>query len=300
VLVGFAVIMSALALHGLHHTSTVWLRSTLNGLAHPRGGFLRRAAFGPLTLLGRGVLRVEHYARAGISHWTSASSHVLANWLIGLRIVWHGLISEVEAIPHDVADALGYMRHRTIPHLINISLWPVRKLAHEAHRLAHAANAYAHHEAHRIWRGIDHLEHRLTARFTKLYHGIDQFVHHTVWPRVRADERRIAGVISRDLPRIRAEEKALSNRLSRLEKALGLGALTALLVRVLARRFPWLFCRNVTNVGKRVCGLDPSMIGDAFGLLVTAEMLTNFPELVRILQGVTRETTEAIKDLAEV
>jgi len=300
VLIGFMVVMSALVVVGMHHTSTLWLRSLLNGLAHPRGGFLKRAAFGPLRLLGIGVLRIEHYVRVAMSWWANAYMRVLAHWFNGLRAAWHGFISEVAEVPHDVADALGYLRHHTIPHLINISLWPVRQLAREAHRLAHSASAYAHAEAHRIWRGIDHLEHRLTARFTKLYHGIDQFVHHTVWPRVKADERKLAGVITRDLPRIRREEKALSRRLSRLEKLLGISALVGLILRTLARRFPWLFCRNWKWLGPRVCGINPAYLEDVFALLLTAETIASLPTLVRIMQGVTRETAEGIKFLADV
>jgi hypothetical protein len=37
-------------------------------------------------------------------------------------------------------------------------------------------------------------------------------------------------------------------------------ALFGLVIRTLARRFPWLFCRKTANVGRRVCGLDTDLL----------------------------------------
>jgi hypothetical protein len=49
-----------------------------------------------------------------------------------------------------------------------------------------------------------------------------------------------------------------------------------------------------------LCGFDSALL-DGFLIAATAELaMGGLPELVRELQAVTRETTEAIKVLAEV
>ena len=48
--------------------------------------------------------------------------------------------------------------------------------------------------------------------------------------------------------------------LKRLARSMWAVALFGLLVRFLVRRFPWLFCRKVSSVGKRLCGLDQDLL----------------------------------------
>src|SRR5204863_9008550 len=48
--------------------------------------------------------------------------------------------------------------------------------------------------------------------------------------------------------------------LKRIARSMWGVALFGLLIRVLARRFPWLFCRKVSGVGRRLCGLDQDLL----------------------------------------
>src|SRR5205814_6090636 len=107
-----------------------------------------------------------------------------------------------------------------------------------------------------LWRGIDHLErdfHHLRERLRAFQRGIDTLIAHRILPAIRAAERAIAVTIPRELGRIRHRVGTLEDRLThpsrawlkRIARAMWGVALLGLVVRVLARRFPWLFCRQV-------------------------------------------------------
>lgn len=196
-----------------------------------------------------------------------------------------------------MADALGYLRHHAIPSLIHAAVSPVARLAHRALHAAHVADAYAHALERRLLRGIDRLEHRLVRRFERVFHGIDAFVRHTVWPRLRTAERELTHVVTRDLPAIRRGERALARRLSRVEKALALGVIGALMYRVLARVAPWLFCRNWKKVGNAVCGLNPSRLDALLALLLGAFLVRDLRTVAEWASGVEDEAAHGLAEL---
>lgn len=62
----------------------------------------------------------------------------------------------------------------------------------------------------------------------------------------------------------------------------------------------WIRCSNWKRIGRSVCGMSPSWISGLLALFLTAEAIEDLPRLVKIMQGVAKETAEGIKDLAEV
>lgn len=135
-------------------------------------------------------------------------------------------------IPNAVEDAVGHLRGRvetietTIEHLDKTAIAEVRSDIASVRREAAAGERL-------ITRDIAAAEHAIT---TTLPHAISR------------DVSEIRGWTSKQLRR-------LARRLSAVEEALTLGALTAVVVGVLARELPWIKCRNVAKTGKALCGL---------------------------------------------
>lgn len=241
-----ALIVAWYVLFGMHRTSNDWLVTLLTRLAHPQGSFLTRAAMKPLSLAAGGVLWVVNQVDHAISKAASHASAAVAHWLHGLASWFTHVFNAAEAFALDVEHAFTRLVHNTIPHAIHVATVP-------------------------LWRGIDHLErdlHHLQQRLTHFARGIDRLLTHRVLPALRHLEHAIAVTIPRELGRIRTRVGQLEHDLThpskawlkRLARAMWAAALLGLLIRTLARRFPWLFCRKVKTVGGRVCGLDSDLL----------------------------------------
>lgn len=293
VLVGLGVLISAAFILAASQTFTMWLRPLNDYIHRPQHGLFKKAVKVLATPLVISAQQLEHEVRSVMSRWAVGHLPVLARWFSGLTAAALAWNAEIAHVADDVADALSVLRHHTIPRLIRHAIRPVDRLAHRGFAKAVAALAFGHYLERRFLHGIDRLQTRLEHLIARRIHGIDRLIREHVIPRIRALERAITVALPRRL--LRAER-----RLSRLEKALGLAALTGVVLRVLARRFPWLFCRTWTRLGRRICGVNPSYIDDVFGLLLTAEVIANLPTLVRVMQSVTRETAEGIRDLSGV
>ena len=287
--VPFIVLVAGVGAWMLMRTETMWLRPALQGLQHPTGAWWKRLALKAAGAVVAATLFVEKQVRLALSHFADGGLHLLARVFNGAASMFHFLFREVGAIADDIADALSYLRHHTIPHLIGRAVAPVRHLAHAAMAEALAAERFAKAQAERLARGIDRLGHRL---------------EHLVIPRITALERSVAGVISHDLPRLRRGEIALEHelgdlagRLKRIEKALGLGIFAALVYKILARVAPWLFCRNVNKLGRAVCGMNPSALDALIAALLAEIALQDIRTLARYAAAVEREVADDVVKL---
>jgi hypothetical protein len=287
--IAWVAMISAVGAYMLYRTETMWLRPLVQALQHPHGAWWKRVVLKAAGAVAAATLYVEHKVRLALSHYASGSLHLLTRWFNSLASSWHFLVKEFGEITTDVAHTLGVLIHHTIPHMIRAAVRPVERLAHQAYSHALAAERFAHALEKRLLRGIDRLAHRL---------------EHVVLPRLRAAERAIAGVITRDLPALRRRERALegelrdqSARLKRIEKALGLGILAGLVYKVLARVAPWLFCRNVNKVGKLVCGMNPDTLTSLTALLLGTLAIRDLETLARYAASVEEDVAGEVKNL---
>jgi hypothetical protein len=241
-----ALIVAWYILFGLHRSINDWLVPFLTGLAHPHGSILTRAALKLPGLAAAGTLwlvnRVDHAL-------TKAASHVsapVAHWLHSLAAWVTHLFWTAEQFAGDVAHGFERLVEHTIPREIRAATRP-------------------------LWRGIDHLEGdlaRLAGRLHAFQRGIDRLIAHRILPAIRAAEHAITVTIPRELGRVRSRVGSLEDRLThpsrawlkRIARSMWGVALFGLLIRTLARRFPWLFCRKVSGVGRRLCGLDQDLL----------------------------------------
>lgn len=98
--------------------------------------------------------------------------------------------------------------------------------------------------------------------------------------------------------------RRLSRRLTAVEKAVGLTALSGVVVAVIARQIPWVRCQNVGKVGKALCGTSTSsldrMLEDALlgATLIVATI--DLVELSREMQAVVADTATVTRVLLGV
>jgi hypothetical protein len=255
--------------YGMERANRAWLVPTAAALAHSQGSFIKRVALKTLGYLLSGISFVVRYVT---HHLSVAASHAIAPvtaWVAGLAH-WLTVVMTTAA---DFAGTTAYAIERLATHTI----------PHEAHKV----RVELKHGIDRLAR----LEAEAQAKLRAYARGIDRLVTHNVLPKVRAAEHAIAVTIPRDIAGVRHRVGGLAHDLEHPRKAWlrrvatsmwGL-AIFGLLVKFLARRFPWLFCRKVKSVGNRLCSLDQDLlnslltdtllIGGTISLIAFAEEL---------------------------
>jgi hypothetical protein len=299
------VLLAAVAALALAQTENQWLRPLVEGLAHPRGSFLKRTAMKAAGLIVGGLLYVEKHVRSVLSRFANASLHVITRWLNAMTGLWHGIANEFAQITDDVADALTYLRHNVIPHLIHAAVAPVNALAHKAEADARRSISLVRKAERDFTRGIDRLEHALKTWALRRFHGIDRLLREHVLPGLHSVERTLGRVVSRDIPALRRREAALERevygdlraRVGRIEKALGLGVFAALVYRILARVAPWIFCRNVNKLGRAVCSLDDAAMQALLAGLLGAVAIEDLQQLARFEAAIAKDVAAAVREV---
>lgn len=227
-----------------------------------------------LGLLNKGQSKLFDLMVDLVSRLAGASIRALADWFGHLERLVADAAHGVSSLAETVADAFEHAFTTTIPHMIRTAV------RHEGHL-----------------RRIADEQLRRYAR------GIDRLLRDHVLPRLRAAERAITVTIPRELGRIRAREKAiagriprgLTRRLTRLERITAAAALAGVVVKVLARRFPWLFCRRTKLVGNRVCGMDADYLNS---ILATALLVSSVVSLRDFARALGKPTDEVMDGLS--
>jgi hypothetical protein len=281
VILPFAVVVIAFVLLAMALTAKVWAGSLARGIeGSHRGGIL-----GIITLPGQIVLRVVTPAVNYVAHELSkAASHYmrpLALYLNGLA-AW-GLANVVAVGLFAERTAIGFERLTTVvlPREIGKATRPINRKAAAALGLA-----------------------GLTAAALRRYaHGIDRLLHRDVLPRLHRLTHAIDVTIPRALGRVERRVKGVETQLSkptrawlrRLAAALWAAGLLGLVVRTLARRFPWLFCRKVRRVGHRLCGLDSDLLDSLLADTLLLAGIISVVEFARAVEGFMGIAEPAIK-----
>lgn len=274
------VILAALFLLAANETSKSWLEPLIASLQTPRGGFFTRI----VTLPARALVALAASAFSAVSHAMSvAASHrlgALAHWLDALTarlaMLRHGTVSHAEAIAH------GFERltTHTLPRAIGRETRPINARAKKAAKAAAAAGL---------------LGAALARRFAHV-------IGHEIRPELHRLRHEATVALPRAIGRIGARERTLERyirekvdpRLRRLAKLTGAGYLLGLILRTLARRFPWLFCRKVNTLGKRACGLPDDLMQALLLGTIALNGTVSVREFIRDAQAVEREALEAL------
>lgn len=192
------------------------------------------------------------------------------------------------AFGQDVQDAIRGIVLGEIPTQIGANTKPITdRLSGEI------ASTDARLRAERLARsrGIDELNRDLTREQLARERGIDRLndrLRELVMPRIRALDQALTDVWG-------FTRRNLRTRIGNLERAAAAGAIGAVAIAALTRVFPWWQCSNVRRLGKRACGMDPSLL-DA--LLLGTLLVVGPISLVafaRELQGIIGPVSEGVR-----
>lgn len=121
-------------------------------------------------------------------------------------------------------------------------------------------------------------------RVGRLEHAIDTTIPGEIG-RIGAAERTLAGGFGRVWNRVKALDR----------KTIGIGA-AALVATALGRLgLGWTRCYNVKNIGRRLCGLDPSIVEDLLVGTVLIVGTISIVDFAKELQGIAGEAEAGIR-----
>jgi hypothetical protein len=274
-ILALGALLSTLVLWGMLQGSQSWLTTLLTRLAHPQGNFITKAALYPFTKAVEGVLSIIHSVEHTISVAAVHGMSAVAHWFDGLArwTLYNATVAGNFA--EETARAFERLTAHTIPRIV--------------------AKAIAV-PLHEIRIGLRHLERELE-QLRRYARGIDRLVHHTIWPAILRLAHAVDITLPRTIGRVRARvgaaERAISHPSSRWVKAIWkrgwilVGA--SLMVRFLVRKFPYLFCRNVTKVAKTVCGwpnlLADLLLGEALAAFVITDLCDVVVAIEKVAEG---------------
>jgi hypothetical protein len=255
--VPFFALVLAFTLQGMHQGANSWLGPLLAGIVHPRKSFWGKALsiallpFGPLKQAALNVFyAVEHTITLAATHAMGTAAH----WLHGLAAVEQ--LSQRAIVSFMEAAAADFVRGWTVvlPREVHKVTRPInRKATRAAARAAAAAAAVA---ALRRWaRRV--VAHELRPAIHRLTHAVD-----VTLPRALGRLRTRVGRVETQL------RKPSRVWLRRIAAAMWLSYLAGAAVKLLARRFPWLFCRKIsdkrTGIGRKLCGMNQDLLDWVF------------------------------------
>lgn len=288
-LISLLLLLQVLGLLALHKTSLPLVRGLLGGWAEPKGfrrWFLR--AIG-VVALGNAIEWVVHRVRQAVARAALVNLDAVTLYLRDLGVIAHYTYKELGDLAPSWADSFALFRHRTMPHEVNRKVIPVKVAATHAGALAGRSISLGNATRIRLGRSIDRLK-KQYGLLAGILLGIDILVKGRHAARHHSDH----------VDTIPQQGKAIADqgaRIKRIEKALGLGVLAALVYRILARVAPWLFCRNVKKLGQVACGLNPATMNSLLGLLLGAYAIGNLEQMTRFALSVEEELASDIKDL---
>jgi hypothetical protein len=280
------------------------VRPMLKSLAHPRGGIVTRIAASPIRTLARGLLWIERQTSAALAGFAAGSLAVIAGWLIDASWLARETYKEFNAQARDTLEAFGILRTETLPRVAKSAAAPALARAKGAERLGRTSISLGKTMRVRFGRSISLITKRLGA-LALVVAGIDVLVKGRNAARHHRDHARdIPQIRDRDIPRAKAKDRAHDQtlarhgtRLGRLEKALGLGVLTGVVLRVLAKRFPWLWCRNLPKVANALCSLNPLKLNLLLGLLTGTLLIRDIRTVASYAESVTEQVGRGIVGL---
>lgn len=260
---------------------------------------LIRAFFGPLV------------------HWLESLPVIGGTLAYPFKAAAQALTNAMGAVEHGIDKAIGFMFHvlaeqfswlwreikshaaliALVAPMLAAAIYAIRHLRHFTHSIAHHAHGVTHavRRLEKEWHGIEH-------RVRHLEREIGQGIGHDLRTRVAGLEDTLGNVTGRVIPSLRTAVNDATTDLANLRKWItdniplpGTTAFTgAVAVALAALGLSWLRCdRNPFNGNRNACGLWGDL-GDLLGLVIAAEAVLDFEQLVHEAQDVAEVTSEAI------
>lgn len=233
----------------------------------------------PIDTIAQKLISLLGAAEAKIDSTIGQSWHKLADTVVTVA----ELLIALPILLYDVVKLLGRLVVSDVTH-------------GEATRAARSAAADALAQARA---GID----RVRATGDHALHGIDALAG-----RVGALEHATADVLQPEIAAARGAVHGLEGEVGRAwdvlkdhEVALGIGALTAATAVALSElEAGYIRCDANKLLGRAVCRTGPQGMGNLLGLFAAGALALDFKEYVKLMQGVTKVTTEGVSELLRV
>jgi hypothetical protein len=274
------VFMGGLVLLALFLLAKIWLEPLIASMSTRSGSRLLRIVDIPGAFIrdkaGAALRAVEHSISVAATH----RMHPVARWFHAAGSFVLGSAWVVGTFAADLAYSVERLTTVVLPREIGRATRPIRRTATRALAGALAAGLAV----------------------KNLRHYLDRLYGHTIRPALRHATHAVDVTIPRALGGIRTRVRGLERELAhpstrwlrRTATAMWGAALLGLLVRTLARRFPWLFCRKVKNVGNRLCGLDSDLLSSLLLDTVLIAGTVSVVEFARELQAIEGEAVELL------
>ncbi len=316
-LIGLALLAAYIGYLLLQKTADAWLKPLLQWLFAPRQSFWKRVLLWPVREVGKGLAAVLQYVKAILGGAFFLAGAALARWLRAVAWTEDLFTLAFQRAYESLWNGLVYLREVGIPTLIEAVVKPVRIEARIAKAIADAlaaqllgvrlvlqdvlralpwgapadlvgafrnfGNSYI-----TLWRKVFTELVPAVARLTTvvipgLVRDLDR-----VWDDLyRSGRDGITGIRTRLRQLEDALSGVLSNPLAWILALLGTAAGVLGLTAILAKALPWLFCRNTTNVAKRLCLLDEAALVALLAGTLTLALVLDPRALARIAQTVT-------------
>jgi hypothetical protein len=209
--------------------------------------------------------------------------------------LWHGLewlarqnANVLASFAHDVEQAFDGLVNGEIPQQV---VSHTRTIVRRVDGTAHALDLRARRAEHAIYRGIDQLRRDLTREAQAARRGIDELTSdlaHVVLPGIRALDHRVDDVIG-------YTRKNLARRLTRVEKLVLGGAITAAALATLTRFFPFFRCTNVRSASRALCRMDPRLLETLLDATLIVGGTVSIRELAEQMADVMDPSVAAVR-----
>jgi len=217
-----------------------------------------------------------------LGQWVLAHEKALGLWWHANKQVVSYLGDSIVGFGEAVHGTIENLVYGTIPATVTAHTKPLRG---EIYDVGGAARARDNAEARARSRGIDATHRDLTAEKLARERGIDN-----VGAKAKAyTDARVGRVQGQLAAERRYSHRILNRRLTWLEKALGVGALSGIAIAALTRVFPYWQCTNVRRFNRGVCRSPIGSLDWLFGLAAVAVVALNIEEIAELGQDLTDE-----------
>lgn len=299
VLIPFGVLAAGLFLLAYAHTA-----SAHQGAATaPKrsGGILGALTFvlPVLAPLEKGVKRAVDWAlnsvRGWVSHWALAHVKAVARWFVGLNLLAQRTAREQSGLATDTADAFQKMRHRIIPHAVQVGVAPVRAEARTANR--HAETALTREKALSSSVARTHrAQVKLNVHYT---HAIDVAIPQRLG-RIETKQRTQTGDIAKVKDAVRGLEDGAIDTfkwLSAHRTTAAMGVFTGAVAWALSRLgYGFLRCRSWRDFGRSLKCSDATILAELLAGATAVALGVGLVELAKAEQEVVGDLATVVRD----
>jgi len=268
--------------------------------SHAVGAWLIRGV-GLIPLIGPTVsdaaIALTRYVTHELGEYAKPAGQAVVRWLSGLG----GYIATVGywslLWPKELFTFAYWLLHSHLPRVLHGATAPVIKIVHGTVKIVRRVETRVVHVTKTVYVTAK------AAAATTVPWTLRQYLRELEWIRRhwKALTAAVAagGAIALPFPRIGVKPRewtGVLKRLKRLEKvAAGLGTAGLVLAALRRLRLGWLRCSNVGKVGRRLCGLDGSLLDS---LLLDTVAILSVLSVVEFAEALLAVEDEAVKVLA--